>query len=73
MPGVRQIVPSVDYSAMGGFTEEGEVREDLYEQPGRNYLYLFRRAIPDLRRFGVGEADIEIMLRENPRRLLGGE
>jgi len=65
-----RIFPSIDYSAMGGFTEDGKVNGDLYGQPGRTYLYAFTHAVPNMRRFGVSEEDIEVMLRDNPRRLL---
>jgi len=66
---VEQLMPSMDYSAMGGF-EGDRVREDLYEVEGRTYLYLFERVLPALKAAGVSDADIEVMLRDNPRRML---
>lgn len=66
---MRQVMPAIDYSAMGGF-EEDRVKEDLYEVEGRTYLYLFTHAVPQLKKLGVSDEDIEIMLRDNPRHFL---
>jgi predicted metal-dependent phosphotriesterase family hydrolase len=65
-----QVLISMDYSAMTGFDEEGRLKADLYEVPGRTYLYMFTHVLDMLRRFGVGEEAIEHLLRDNPRRML---
>ena len=67
---VSHLFPSMDYSAMGGFTEDGRVCEDLYHVEGRTYSYMFRHGVPNMKRFGVTDAEVETMLRQNPRRLL---
>lgn len=66
---VKQVMPSIDYSAMSGF-EDDCVKEDLYEVDGRTYLYAFTHALPQLKKFGVSDEDIETMLCDNPRRML---
>jgi predicted metal-dependent phosphotriesterase family hydrolase len=37
---------------------------------GRAYLYLFTHALPPLRKLGLSEAEVETMVRHNPRRML---
>jgi phosphotriesterase-related protein len=60
---------SVDYSAMNGF-DGNQLREDLYEIEGRNYLYLFEQVLDELRAFGVSDEAIEHILTDNPKRML---
>jgi phosphotriesterase-related protein len=44
-----------------------------WREMGKTYTYLLTHFVPMLKARGVSDADIDIMLRENPRRLLAGK
>jgi phosphotriesterase-related protein len=69
----RQIVLSHDY--VGSFLGRSMFRTPESQQglAKWSYTHLFKEVLPKLRSIGVSEAQIQIMLVENPRRFFGGQ
>jgi predicted metal-dependent phosphotriesterase family hydrolase len=57
-----RVLLSIDYAA--------GLEEPYYEVEGRNYLYMFTHVLGFLRQMGMGDRDIERLMRDNPRRML---
>jgi phosphotriesterase-related protein len=61
---VDRVLMSIDFAA--------GVEDGYYGVEGRNYLYMFNHVHAMLRRLGVTDADVERIMRDNPKRMLVG-
>lgn len=57
-----QVLMSIDFAA--------GIEDGYYGVEGRDYLYMFNHVLGDLRRMGVSDEDIDMVMRANPRRML---
>lgn len=69
LAGARALVEAgfADRMVLGGSVW---TKSQLRAYGGMGYEHLLRRIVPELRKHGIAEADVERMLVENPRRLL---
>ena len=58
---------SIDYSVN---YRDGGLKRSLYEIPERTSLYAFTHVVPQLKKLGVSQADIDKIMIENPRKML---